>query len=199
MNLERRFIDVADLRLAKEGDVRSIVGYAAVFNVEATIGGMFRERILPGAFDGVLKDDVRALINHDENLVLGRSKAGTLKMQADDKGLRIQITPPDTQAARDLQISMERGDVNEMSFAFRLARDGFEWDDGARDKLPLRTIKKFRSLFDVSVVTYPAYDATEASLRSVTAEFEEWRKAPQTAPTVDVHRLRRQLELRKRA
>jgi HK97 family phage prohead protease len=122
---------------------------------------------------------VRALINHDENMVLGRTKAGTVKLKQDDKGLRVQITPPDTQSARDLQVSMERGDISQMSFGFRIAREGFEWDDSEPGKLPLRVIKKFRSLFDVSVVTFPAYDATEASLRSVTADFEEWRKAQQ--------------------
>jgi HK97 family phage prohead protease len=183
MNLERRFIDVSEIRLAKEGDVRTIVGYAAVFNSEATIGNFFREKIMPGAFADVLNDDVRALINHDDNMVLGRTKAGTLKIGQDDKGLRIQITPPDTQAARDLQVSMERGDVSQMSFAFRVERNGFEWDDSEPGKLPLRTIKKFRSLFDVSVVTFPAYDAAEASLRSVTADFEEWRKAQQEQQT----------------
>jgi HK97 family phage prohead protease len=191
MSLERRFIDVSELRLATDGDVRTIVGYAAVFNSEAVIGDFFREKILPGAFAGVLKDDVRALINHDENLVLGRSVAGTLKLAQDDKGLRVQITPPDTQAARDLQVSMERGDVSQMSFAFSVAREGVEWDDSEKGKLPLRSIKKFRALYDVSVVTFPAYDQTVAGLRSATADLEEWRQAqrPQLISPVQQIRL----------
>jgi HK97 family phage prohead protease len=151
---------------------RKIVGYAAVFDSPTDIGGFFREQIKPGAFAEALgRDDVRALINHDEDLVLGRNKAGTLRLEEDEKGLRIELDPPDTQYARDLIVSMERGDISQMSFAF-IARKQ-EWDDTTDP--PLRTILDVE-LFDVSVVTYPAYPDTSAAVRSLEA-FRRQNKA----------------------
>lgn len=153
---------------------KKIVGYAAVFNSPTDIGGMFREQIKPGAFrDAIERDDVRALIDHDSTLVLGRNKAGTLRLEEDEKGLRIEIDPPDTQYARDLMVSMERGDISQMSFGF-IARKQ-EWDDS--DEPPLRTVEDVE-LFDVSVVTYPAYPETSAALRSLEA-IREQRSAAQ--------------------
>ena len=139
-------------------------GHAAIFGEEADIGGWFREVIAPGAFsESIQKDDVRALFNHDPNYVLGRNRAGTLKLKEDDKGLAIEIDPPDTTTARDLAISMERGDINQMSFAFQVLAD--EWVYGEDKELDLRTITKVK-LYDVSPVTYPAYEGTDIGLRS---------------------------------
>ena len=153
-----------------EKESRKMVGHAAVFNEVAEIGGWFREQVEPGAFkSSIRKDDVRALFNHDENYVLGRNTAGTLKMSEDKDGLKVTIDPPDTQFARDLGVSIERGDISQMSFAFQVLEE--EWIRGENKELDLRKIKKVR-LFDVSPVTFPAYDGTDIGLRS----HQEWRK-----------------------
>lgn len=159
---ERRVFTEFNPSVTRDDSATRIQGYAAVFNEIADIGGFFREKIAPGAFSGVLGNDVRALRDHDPTLILGRTKAGTLRLSEDARGLKIEIDLPDTQVARDLAVSMERGDVNQMSIAFRVAEE--EWDNAA--DLPLRTVKRVEELLDVSVVTYPAYEQTEANLRS---------------------------------
>lgn len=142
-----------------------IAGHAAVFNTEATIGGFFREQIAPGAFATAIKeDDVRALFNHNADLVLGRTTSGTLTLSEDETGLRYEVDPPDTQWARDLMVSVKRGDISQSSFGFQVVRE--EWTTPEnRAELPLRTILEAR-LFDVSPVTYPAYEETSAEARS---------------------------------
>lgn len=161
--VERRFVQEAPAVLSREeGQQPTISGHAAVFNQEANIGGMFREVVAPGAFrDAVGRDDVRALFNHDPNQVLGRTKAGTLKLSEDSAGLRYEILPPDTQVGRDLVVSIDRGDVSQSSFGFRVVQE--EWDDS--DDMPLRTIMA-AELFDVSPVTYPAYEGTDVGVRA---------------------------------
>jgi len=149
---------------------RKMQGHAAVFGQETDIGGWMREKIEPGAFRAsIKKDDVRALFNHDPNYVLGRSTVGTLKMSEDDVGLKISIEPPDTQWARDLAVSIERGDINQMSFAFQVQEE--EWVRGDKKEPDLRILKKVR-LFDVSPVTFPAYDGTDIAMRS----HDAWQK-----------------------
>lgn len=151
-----------DLR-AMEGASPKIDGYAAVYNSNSEEMGFydkFVERITPGAFDGVLGNDVRLLVNHDPNFVLARTKSGTLQLSADAKGLRAQGTPPDTQWARDLMVSMKRGDIDQMSFGFTVADEHVE-KDGA-----VRVIDRIGRLFDVSVVTFPAYPATTVQARA---------------------------------
>jgi HK97 family phage prohead protease len=149
----------------------TIRGYAAVFNSETVIGGGswgFREKIAPGAFAEALTfSDVRALFNHDEDLVLGRLKAGTLRISEDERGLKVEIDPPDTQDARDLITKMQRGDIDQMSFAFTMEGGAQAWDESG--EMPLRTIQKVGELLDVSIVTYPAYPDTEAAARSFAA------------------------------
>lgn len=153
----------------------TIRGYAAVFNSETVIGGKswgFREKIAPGAFAEALKSsDVRALFNHDEDLVLGRLKAGTLRISEDERGLKVEIDPPDTQDARDLITKMQRGDIDQMSFAFTMEGGAQAWDESG--DMPLRTIQKVGELLDVSIVTYPAYPDTEAAARSLAAVKKE--------------------------
>lgn len=152
-------------RTDKDKETRRIVGHASVFNRDANIGGWFIESVAPGAFKRAIReDDVRALFNHDSNIVLGRNKAGTLKLAEDDVGLAIDIDPPDTQWARDLIVSIERGDIDQMSIGFRVLKQ--EWDetgDVARRKL-LEV-----ELFDVSPVTFPAFVETDVGLRSLEA------------------------------
>lgn len=162
----------------RAGETPRISGYAALFNVLSEDLGGFREQLSTGAFsDAIASSDVRALINHDSNLVLGRNIAGTLAMQEDATGLRVDITPPDTQAARDLVALMQRGDVNQMSFAFTVNKEDQAWTrDGTGPWL--RTIKRVARLYDVSVVTYPAYPQTSAAVRELeTLRDEETRAA----------------------
>lgn len=162
--IEQRVFALTELRVAPESEW-PIEGYASLFNVRSLDLGGFQEIILPGAFARTLakpSTDVRALFNHDPNFVLGRSTAGTLQLVEDGQGLRIGIKPPDTQYARDLVISMQRGDVDQMSFSFTVGKD--LWTPG--DPLMLRSVQDVEDLFDVSIVTYPAYPATRVLARS---------------------------------
>jgi hypothetical protein len=165
MNIERRAFTVDALGVVRAAEKGArIVGHAAVFDREADIGGWFIESVAPGAFRrAIVEDDVRALFNHDANLVLGRNRAGTLKLAEDEVGLAIEISPPDTQVARDLVVSLERGDISQMSFGFRVLRQ--EWDETG-DLLKRRLLEV--ELYDVSPVTFPAYTQTDVGLRTIT-------------------------------
>ncbi|WP_405079697.1 HK97 family phage prohead protease [Pectobacterium carotovorum] len=163
-----------EVRAEQMGDGPAhIVGYGSVFNSRSEPLFGFREIIKPGAFDDVLGDDVRALFNHDANFILGRSAAGTLVIGVDDKGLRYDITAPETQTIRDLVLApMTRGDISQSSFAFRVARDGEHWYED-EEGIVIREINKVSRLFDVSPVTYPAYQEADSALRSMAA----WQEA----------------------
>ena len=154
-----------DIRSAAAGN--TLIGHAAVFNVEAVIAGMFRESIAPRAFRKSIKEsDVRALFNHDPAHVLGRNKAGTLRLREDDIGLSYEIDLPDTQTARDLWTSIDRGDITQSSFSFETVRElRSEPDVDAGEVLPLFVVKEAR-LWDVSPVTYPAYEQTDVAARN---------------------------------
>jgi HK97 family phage prohead protease len=183
--LETRYILVKDMELRakkKDGGATKIEGYAAVFNQLSEDLGGFREQIHAGAFSDVLTNDVRALLNHDPNLILGRTVAGTLNLAEDSRGLLAEITLPDTSVARDLVVSMERGDINQMSFSFTVTRDGQAWAKDGEGPW-IRTIKKVARLYDVAPVTYPAYPQTEAALRSL----EAWEKEHAPPPTKRDH------------
>jgi HK97 family phage prohead protease len=128
----------------------------------------FRERVLRGAFaDSIASDDIRALFNHDPNFVLGRNKAGTLELGEDDKGLLVKITPPDTQWAKDLLVSIQRGDITQMSFGFIVLQDVWQESEG----VDVRELIKVK-LFDVSPVTFPAYSQTECNIRTAEEVFK---------------------------
>lgn len=199
---ERRAFDVSRLHIEHRDDgAPQMVGHAAVFNQLSDPLLFFRERIEPGAFSqSIHADDVRALMNHDSNYVLGRNRAGTLDLSEDSQGLAIRITPPETQWARDLMVSMERGDIDQMSFGFQVQPGGDHWD-GDLDN-PVRVLTNVR-LFDVSVVTFPAYPQTDVSLRRL--EFNA--AFPQEPEDVDASEpvegwtpipiLRRRLELKR--
>lgn len=176
MTTERRIVSAPLEIRAAQDQPRQMVGYAAVFNTDAVIAGMFRERIAPGAFGSAIQeDDVRALFNHDPNYVLGRNTSGTLRLSEDERGLRYEVQPPDTQWARDLMVSVERGDVSQSSFGFSVVREEWSTPENRAD-LPTRTILEAR-LFDVSPVTYPAYEETTAEARS---QAEALRTAAET-------------------
>jgi len=118
--------------------------------------------IEPGAFDGTDMADVRALFNHDPNMLLARTSSGTLKLTIDEKGLRYEFDIPDTTAGRDLKELLARGDISQSSFGFTIDKE--DWEERMGTK-PKRKIKKVKRLFDVSPVTFPAYTDTSAALR----------------------------------
>jgi HK97 family phage prohead protease len=153
---------------ARKGDSAGAVveGHAAVFErLSQNLGG-FVERIAPNAFDRSLGDnpDVRALINHDPSMLLGRTRSGTLRLSKDSLGLAYEIDVPDRQDARDLLVSMDRGDISHSSFAFYVMLDGDEWSE-TEQGMPLRTLTAL-SIHngDVSPVTYPAYEDTDSGV-----------------------------------
>jgi len=149
-------------------DAPGLVGYAAVFDTEANIEGMFREVIRKGAFaDAITRDDIHALDNHDYGRVIGRKKSGTLKIYEDDRGLRVEITPPDTTVARDLMANIAAGNIDQMSFAFSMMGGRQVWDETG--DMPLRSIEKVGELFEVSVVPRGAFQTTEVGMRSLAA------------------------------
>ncbi|NEX77378.1 HK97 family phage prohead protease [Bacillus thermocopriae] len=160
---ETRTFDITNLttRAASEGESNVISGYAAVFNSPTDIGGWFTEEIAPGAFSKAIAEngDIRALFNHDWNNVLGRTKAGTLRLSEDDRGLKFEVDLPNTSVARDLVESLKRGDINQCSFGFIPTVE--EWDYSVE---PAHRIIKEVDLFEVSVVSIPAYEDTEVSL-----------------------------------
>lgn len=180
---ERRVI-LADVQVrSAEDDKPMVSGYAAMFNEETVIAGLFREQIAPGAFaEAVKTDDVRALWNHDPNVPLGRTKSGTLTLAEDTRGLKYDVVlNPDDTAAMDVRARILRGDVDGSSFGFVVEEDAWEYpSDKTSRALPLRTIKK-ASLFDVSPVTFPAYEATSVSARSKELAAEADRKAAEAA------------------
>jgi len=161
-DIEYRFInEQTSLSMNKtEQAVKTLHGYAAVFNsLSGDLGG-FKERISPGAFTSSLKNDIRAFINHDSSLILGRLNNNTLILKEDARGLLATISPPDTTYANDLLKVIERGDISGMSFGFRVKKD--EWKQENRQTI--RTLVDI-DLLEVSIVTIPAYESTSISIR----------------------------------
>lgn len=154
---------IEDVEFRNEGNRLLATGYAARFDALSQNLGGFVERIAPGAFAKTLKEaDVRALFNHDPNMVLGRNKSGTLRMEEDSNGLAYEIDLPDTTLGRDVATLLERGDISGSSFGFRVITD--DWAE-TRSGFPLRTLKEV-ALRDVGPVTYPAYVDSTSALRS---------------------------------
>ena len=149
---EKRFFNI-ETRITKRAKKNIVTGHAAIFGQLSEDLGGFKEKIKVGAFDGVLKNDVRAFFNHDPNFLLARTTSGTLKLAVDKMGLSYSFEVPDTTAGRDLVISMERGDITQSSFAFMVEKDSWSEQDGQE----IRTIEKVGRLFDVSPVSIPAY------------------------------------------
>lgn len=165
-DIEIRACGLFDLRVEPRGVTRTIRGHAIVFDrLSENLGG-FREKIAPSAVDRTLKDgvDLRALVDHDSSKILGRMSAGTLRVEKDAQGLRIEIDPPDTSFGHDIVESIRRHDVGEMSFAFRVMPDGVEWDFQVDP--PVRTVTDML-VREVSAVTFPAFPQTDVALRSL--------------------------------
>lgn len=175
--IETRIINVTpdEIRLSKPADEKGAArfeGTAIRYNSWSEDLGGFREIIKPGSARKALKtSDVRALINHEPTPVLARIKPGrsnnTLELRETDKGVDFSFEVPDIQAARDLMISVDRGDIDQCSFSFAISDGGEEWKE-VNDNSPIeRTITEFKRLSDVSIVTFPAYEDTSVALRSL--------------------------------
>mgnify|MGYP003114010826 FL=1 len=186
LNKEIRTFDVQDLELRMDGDKPTVVGYGAVFNSMSNDLGGFREFIAPNAFEGRLEDDVRFLINHDANLILARTTNGTLRLSVDEKGLRYEADMPNTSTARDLMELLKNGTISQSSFAFTVEEDSWEVKDG----MNIRTIDKVSQLYDVSSVTYPAYNSASSSvaLRSM-KEWQEKEEAKKLEESLEAEKL----------
>ena len=160
--VETRQVQVQDLELREEGSTRTFAGYAAVFNSDSE-PLPFIEQIRPGAFQRTLssRNQIKMFVNHEDTMVLASTRAGTLRLSEDNRGLKVEADMPETSYARDLSVLMQRGDVDSMSFGFHVPRGGDEWsDDGQR-----RYLNEI-ALREVSVVTgFPAYEATSATIR----------------------------------
>ena len=157
-------------RAEPEGQDMYIEGYFAVFGQETELWPGAFEEIAPGAFDETLGNDIRALINHDTTLVLGRNKAGTLELKTDSYGLwgRIKINPNDTDAVNVYQ-RVKRGDVDQCSFGFNILAEETDWRDDGSVKWTITKI----DLHEVSICTFPAYETTGVQARK--AEVEQHR------------------------
>lgn len=162
---QTRHFTLHDVEIREESGAKGtklrFSGYAAVFNALSDDLGGFREKIKPGAFRKTIQEaDVRLLLNHDSSLVLARSKAGTLSLEEDSKGLYVEAEMAPTSYAQDLSLLMQRGDIDQMSFGFQVVRD--EWNE--KTSPPTRTLLEVK-LFDVSIVSFPAYPQTSGTVR----------------------------------
>lgn len=158
-----------ELKTRAEGDGGdlTIEGYFAVFGRETELWPGAYEQVAPEAFDKTLGNDIRALIDHETRLVLGRNKSGTLELRTDTYGLwgRIKINPNDTDAM-NLYERVKRGDVDQCSFGFNIVREDTEWRDDGSVKWTIREV----DLHEVSVVTFPAYEDTGVAARQKQVE-----------------------------
>lgn len=161
--MERRtFSEPIELR--GEGNKLTAQGYAIVYNKLSENLGGFVERALPGLADKTMKEqDVRALVNHDSDQLIGRLSAGTLRMGSDANGVWYEVDIPDTTVGRDLAVQLERGDINGSSFGFRAIDD--DWEE-TESGFAMRSLKEIM-LRDVGPVTFPAYPDASSALRSL--------------------------------
>lgn len=167
----------------EETEGRTIEGYAALFGEETDMG-WYREIIEPGAFDQADLSDVRALFNHDANLILARTASGTLTLSVDERGLKYSFTVPNTTLGNDLLEMVRRGDISQSSFAFII--DEQSWEIKSDEETELRRITKIQVVYDVAPVTYPAYETTTVTARS----YEAWKKnlsQPDVSAAVEQH------------
>lgn len=162
---------LSEFKVREDGEQPTIEGYFAVFNSTYDMGWGMSESIAPGAFTKALSNDVRALINHDTTLVLGRTSAHTLELREDSHGLwgKITINPKDSDAM-NLYERVKRGDVDQCSFGFNIVSEETDFrDDGT-----IHWTITEADLHEVSVCTFPAYEETAVSARK--HDFEEIKK-----------------------
>lgn len=144
-------------------------GYALVFNSWSEDLGGFVETIEPSALEGSDLSDVRALFNHNADKVLARSSAGTLDLETDEKGLKFRFKIPNTSYGKDIAENLKNGNIDQCSFGFVLDDNGDSFNFDEKRSIYQRTLKKIKSVMDISLVTYPAYSSTSAApaLRSI--------------------------------
>lgn len=185
-NGERRtFSHPVELR--ESNNEKFFEGYAAMFNSVADLG-WFTEELAPGAFDGVMNDDVRGLFNHDPDVVLGRTKAGTMQVMKDERGMKYKIkyNAADPDHVRVME-KIKRGDVSQSSFAFAIADETWERRNGKEHRI----IKRLEKWFDVAPVTYPAYSDTTVAARS----FQQVNKQHQPDHSAELDRMKMDMDL----
>lgn len=177
---------VGDLHIEsrEEGIVsRTIVGYAAKFESWSDpIMGWFREKIARGAFDGCDLSDVIMCFNHNTDSILARTTSGTLRLEVDDVGLRFAFEAPNTTSGSDMLELVRRGDVSKCSFRFGVEQDEWQYADEQNGlAMDERMILRFSRVVDVSLVVFPAYPETEASVRYLEERKAEYLRehAPQ--------------------
>ncbi|WP_288550264.1 HK97 family phage prohead protease [uncultured Brachyspira sp.] len=162
-------IDISHIE-KREDSPDKLSGYAIVFNaLSEPFYGLFRERVVAGALEKTLReDDQRCLWGHDSMYVLGRKSAGTLLLREDDKGLYFEVTPPNTGWAKDLVESVHRGDINQMSFGFRVYDERWIQDEKTIEEygMSIREILGMQ-LEEISIVTFPAYPDTSVRNKDV--------------------------------
>lgn len=153
--------------VASNNDEMCIEGYFIVFGQQTELWAGAYEEIAPNALDKTLNNDIRALINHDTRLVLGRNKSGTLELRVDGRGLfgKIKINSNDTEAV-NLYERVKRGDVSQCSFGFNIISEETEWRDDGTVKWTITEV----DLHEVSVVTFPAYEETGVQARQASVE-----------------------------
>ncbi len=219
MELEKRIFVIKDLKLEKQKrDVvdgtaldddeyaqMRIEGHAAVFNQETDLGWAI-EVIEPGFFTEALKrSDPRALFNHNEDFIMGRLSAKTLSVEEDADGLKVNILPPTTELINDMVlVPMGRGDLREMSFMWTTKPDGDKWEDlpgGGRKRTLLKN--GCQELYDVSVVTFPAYPTTDATVQAAARRsMERWQEGKKdlapAVPNLETHTQAHEAEFRSR-
>jgi len=178
MGIERRFIDIKEIRAEGEGMI--VEGYPIVFDVETVVGGWFREKVSKGAATPAFaRSDEIFLFNHDSNIPLARKSNGTLEVSEDDHGVKIKADLSRSSAGPGVYNDIKNGLITGMSFAFQIERE--EWTNGDETTLDMRDIKEFKQIFDYSPVTYPQYSQTEIQARSA----EEIKKSHDTAMAED--------------
>lgn len=186
--IERRTCRFGEIRTVMDGKTPKIVGHAIVFDSLSEDLGGFRECVKDDVI--IHGGDVHALLNHNPDFVLGRSTNGTLRYWKDSQGLAVEINPPATQWAKDLLVSIGRGDVSQMSFGFRCIADEWSRQDGHQ----VRTLKEIE-LYDVSPVTYPAYPETDLAARRRAASMGSRSAGPTDTKTLNRRLKTRALEL----
>ena len=177
MTETRELLTTDPLEIREEDDgKRTLSGYAVKWEMKSQPMGWFRrfkEQFKRGAFaDSLTKDDQRYLWSHDISKVLGRTKNGTLRLYEDNIGLRFELDLPNTTLGNDTYESIKRGDVDGVSFGFRMKKE--EWDESDPDNV-LRTISQ-ADLFEISAVAFPAYPDSEVQARSESDPYQQYKQ-----------------------
>ncbi len=190
---QRSFCGGLELRAEGDGESgRTTKGYACLFDNVTSIGGYWQERFAKGAFSKSLGErDVVALHSHDDGRPMGRMSRDTLRVTEDDKGLGFENDLPDTQDGRDLATSIDRGDIEGMSFRFRALKE--EWDE-TQDP-PMRTVIE-AELFEITYTAFPAYPDTEVGMRSLEHARAERRQHNRSGARARIRMKQEQAERR---